>query len=133
MRKLNDIKQYIEDQVNYYENNTDYSDMYLDLIGDTMQYDGVYSEEEIYRLLDADLYTSTDYSYMSDDAIAVYPMGEIEICFDTDLTQKEYNAIADQLDQVSHYKPKTDHSDPYIRVFICSGMNIRVYENKAVA
>ena len=127
MRKLNEIKSEIESQVDYYENNRDYSDMYMDMLGDNLQYNNV-PEDEIYRLLDADLYTDTDYSYLNDDAIAVFPMGEIEICIDTNLTEKEYNAIESQLDQVSEYKYNDGES--YLRVFICTGMNIRVYENK---
>jgi hypothetical protein len=124
MRKLNEINAEIERQIDYHENNRDYSDNYMDFIGDTMQYDGIFSEEEIYRLMDADLYTDTDYSYMRDDAIAVYSVGDIEIQIETDLTQKEYKVIADKLYYASSY------GNGSILVYICAGMNIRVYENK---
>ena len=123
LRRVNDINKEIERQIDYYENNRDYSDNVLDFIGDQLRYDGV-DEEEIHRLMNADLYTDTDYSYLSDDAIAVFPVGEIEILIDTDLTKKEYNVIANQLDYSSTYNGDT------ISVFICTGMNVRVYENK---
>ena len=101
MRRVNEINNEIDSQIEYYENNTDYSDNYLDLLGDTLQYNGIYSEEEIYRLLDADLHTETDYSYLVDSAIAVFPVGEIEIQIDTELTQKEYNAIESKINYPS--------------------------------
>ena len=127
MRKLNEINAEIDRQIDYTENNRDYSDNYMELIGDTMQYDDVLSEEEIYRLLDADLYTETDYSYLADDAIAVYPVGEVEIEINTDLTEKEYNVIADKLDYASSYNGGS------LLIYICAGMNVRVYENREVA
>ena len=129
MRKLSEINRYLESQVEYYESNTDYSDLYLDFIGDTLQYEDQYSEEDQYKILDSDLTTSTDYSYLSDDAVAVYPVGEIEVCINTDLTEKEYRAIEDKLDHVSKYYANEHNNAPYIVVYICAGMNIRVYSD----
>lgn len=129
MRKLNEINRHLEDQAEYYESNTDYSDLYLDLLGDTLQYDGVYNEDTIYKILDSDLTTSTDYSYGVDDAVAVYPMGEIEICIDTNLTVTEYNAIEDQIEAVTKFHPATSTEQAYIVAYICCGMNVRVYSD----
>ncbi len=127
MRKLNQINQYLEQQVEYYESNTDYSSLYLDMLGDRLQYDGVYNEEQIEQLLDNELTTETDYSYGIDNSIAVFPIGEIDICIDTNLTEKEYNAIESNIDYPSKYYPNTDNGSPYIVAYICSGMNVRVY------
>ena len=130
MRKVTDINQYLEQQIEYYETNTDYSDNYLDFLGDTLQYDGVYNEEDIYRILDNELTTSTDYSYGVDNSVAVFPVGEIEIQIDTNLTQKEYNAIEHKINYPSKY------NGSLLLVYICAGMNVRVYsdaELKAIA
>lgn len=124
MRKLNDINMFIESQVDYYENNTDYSDQYIDFIGDETQLNN-YDEDDIYAILESNLTTSTDYSIWDDGAVGVFPVGEIEIQIDTNLTQKEYNAIEDKIDVVS----KFNAVDGVITAYICAGMNVRVYSD----
>ncbi len=132
MRRVNKINEAIEDQTKYYEDNRDYSDLYLDMLGDRLDYDGVYSEEDVYKILDSELTTDTDYGYGVDDAVAVFPMGEIEIMLDVELTQKEYEAIENKLDPVTKFYPATDTESAYIVAYICTGMNIRVYSDHKI-
>ena len=126
LRRVNDINREIESQIDYYENNSDYSDNYIDMLGDTLQYDDRYTEDDIYKILDSELTTATDYSYLADDAVATFPVGEIELQLDTDLTEKEYEAIKDKIDYPSTY------CGDYILVYVCSGMNVRVYSDADV-
>jgi len=127
MRKLNDIETQIKLEIEYYETHKDYLDNYLEtgILGDHLQYYGV-NEDEITRLLsdDVELYAETDYSYMDDDAIAVFHVGEIEIQIETNLTKKEYDILEKKFEYSSRY------TNGILSFFICTGMNIRIYENK---
>ena len=126
MRRVNDINREIEIQIDYYENNRDYSDNYLDILADALQYDDRYSEDDQYKILDSNLTTDTDYSYLADNAVAVFPVGEIEIQIDTDLTEREYAAIENKIDYPSSYNGDS------ISVYICTGMNVRIYSDAEV-
>jgi len=123
LRKVNDINAFIESQIDYYENHSDYQNSYLDFLGDNLQYDGIYNDEQINLLLDSDLTTSTDYGYLADNCIALWPVGEIEIDVETNLTEKEYKAIKDKIDYAFSFK------DGVITCFICTGMNVRAYSD----
>ena len=123
MRTYNDINRELDRQVDYYENNKDYSDQYLDLLGDQLQYEDRFNEDEILAILDSELTTETDYSYLADNCITLFHMGEIEVQIDTNLTKKEFNAIEDKLDYPASW------NEGYIIAYICSGMNVRVYSS----
>lgn len=123
MRKLNDINAFIGSQIEYYESNEDYAGNYLDMVGDRLQYDGVYSEDEIDSIMDSNLTTDTDYSYLNDDAVCVFPIGEIEVTIETNLTQREYEAIEDNISHPSRF------NDGEITAYVCAGMNVRIYSD----
>ncbi len=126
MRRVNEINREIDSQIKYYEDNRDYSDSYLDILGDQLQYDDRYSEELQHKILDSDLTTATDYSYWADNSAAIFPVGDIELQLEVELTEKEYNAIEDKLDYASEY-----HGDN-ILVYVCAGMNVRVYSDATI-
>ena len=119
--KLNDLHTTILQAQEYYETNNDYLGNYLDSLGDILQYEGRYSEDEVYAILDREHTIETDYSYMADDAITVIPVGEIHHDIETDYTIAQYEAIEDKLDCVSSF------TNGIITCYLCVGMNIRVY------
>jgi len=109
MRKLNEINEYVSAQADYYENNRDYSDEYI------LMYNAAVEDE-----VEVTAETGYGYSYMPPDALEVYSVGEIEISIETDLTQKEYDAISDNL----YCKSRFDARDGVITGWVCLDMNI---------
>ena len=125
---LSSINKQLQDAVEYYETHEDYLSNYADNLGDLLQYEARYTEDDIYAILDSSLSFDTDYSYLdTPEAVATIAVGEIHHEIETTLTRAEYDAIELDFDYASDYS-----NDGTITFYVCSGMNVNIYSDYKV-